>query len=135
MFWTKTYQRHLGIATAAVFSVQMLAIVFCFTGQALATPATMQPTMAASCPMDMDVPVQTTDDKVPCAYCDLPDSGAITSSLGSLSVDLPLVAILPSMWAVQVVSGPNTRIHHIVQAQAPPHSAALLYQTSLRIRL
>ncbi len=133
MFRDRIYRRRLSIGTAAVFAVQMLAVVFCFNNQAVA--AVTQPAMNSSCPMGMDVPARSSQDKVPCTYCDLPDTGALASSTASLlSVDLPLVAVMPDAWPMLTVS-PDARIHHIVQAQAPPNSTALLYQTSLRIRL
>ncbi len=134
MFRASVLHRHLSLGMATVFAVQIFAIAFCFSSQATAAAATVTPrVMASTCPMGMDVSAQTRD-KAPCAYCDLPDTGALAVSLGSLSVDLPLVAVLADYWPVQEAA-PQARGIRIAQAQAPPHSAALLYQTSSRIRL
>jgi len=120
---------------AAVFAVQIFAIVFCFSGQAAATTIAVQPAMASACPMGMDAPAhKPVQEKLLCASCNLPDTGALANGIGSLSVDLPLVAILPDMWCTTSIR-PTRHNFSIARAQAPPHSASLIYQTTLRIRL
>jgi len=128
----KSHRYRLSICTAAVFAVQLFAIAFCFDGQVQAAPTAGTLAMVAACPMDMEMPVkQQTPAR---SHCNLPDTGTLAGGISSPHAGPLPVAIIADMWRVTSIRQ-GTRIYHIARAQAPPHSASLIYQTTLRIRL
>lgn len=132
MHLAKSYQHRLATSMAAVFALQIFAIAFCFSAQAQAAPMAETHAMAAACPMGMESPIK--QQAPACSHCDLPDTSTFASSISNLSVDLPLIAVLVGYWHVHAII-PATYNFRLAQAQAPPHSTSLIYQTSLRIRL
>jgi len=128
----KSHRYRLSICTAAVFAVQLFAIAFCFDGQAQATPMAGTHAMAAACSMDMETPIKQ---QAPArSHCAMPDTGPLASDIGSPHTGLPLATIITDTWHVTSI-GQVAQIHHIARTQAPPNSASLIYQTTLRIRL
>jgi len=128
----KRYYCKAGLAILAVFIVQFIAVSFCAIPSVHAAPATMHATMDMQCTMDM--PMVSGQNIPECAHCEAPDFSAFSSQATDVPATWTLIAVLPALLHQADKTFEQEQPLFVV-SEAPPRSASLIYQKTLRIRL